>query len=481
MYTYWVTFWLLSLASLGFCDIPLTTNHGSNSTIQPTCNVMCELFFADVTYWDWMHLSGPFSSPLSDIVLATQTVVQVINTVLNTTITQTNNPPGMSPPTNSAGKRVDTITYSRQGQNYTAVVEYPTTFYEWPGSYSWTGTLPIERTLGVTDCVTATATQTTALPSNPQPQTPPTSASSFGPYGLEYTLRPRLDYGGLVDSNKALFKDHPAIQHCTTFTPKDAAIISAAGPLKNGPQLAPFTLTSWTKISSTRFEGAVESAGTPTVSLGSTRQDNTDGSPINFGSVTELTKTQSTALGSTRQANVDGSPTLSAIIVGVTETPASFPGPVGQKNTHGLPTVSGGIIEPIETPISPSRPIGQGNIDILTSSSGRVIELSGISTIPSGSTGQDNTDSSPSSSWGPTELTEIPTVSSSAISQSNKASLTVSGPALGATDSLSFTTMQTTDQKPEGTGILMAKAGNLEAPCWMGLLMTFMAGAMHFR
>lgn len=68
--------------------------------------------------WNWMEFAWH-----SDVVTATSTVITVINTVLDTTSTVTSYPSGYTPPpTNEAGTRVETITYTRSLKATTTVM-----------------------------------------------------------------------------------------------------------------------------------------------------------------------------------------------------------------------------------------------------------------------------------------------------------------------------------------------------------------------
>ncbi|KAI1121598.1 hypothetical protein F5Y10DRAFT_255915 [Nemania abortiva] len=255
------------------------------------CLGSCRLEIASfIDFWIWESPSDAVFKEVTAIV-ATQTVVEVINSSLNTTATHTLYPPGMTPlATNSAGTRVATVTYSRQGQNHTTILVFPTGFINWPDSYAWEGTLSTERTPGITDCVTASVPQTSALPSNPQPEAanffPP--SSGHDPYGSGYSL-----ISGEADTawfypDTALFTDQAAIQQCAS--------------LGDGPNIAPYTITNWTTISSTSFESTGESSTSPAIVMTSAIE-NTPSSLLGPGSApTATSATQTTNQQSTGTA-----------------------------------------------------------------------------------------------------------------------------------------------------------------------------------
>ncbi|KAK0631546.1 hypothetical protein B0T14DRAFT_559335 [Immersiella caudata] len=101
----------------------------------------------------------------------TVVVVQIINTVLDTTRYSTigNQLPSgyQPPPTNSAGTKIATITYSRRDQLFTTTVAYPTPFLIFPDTYRVVGDYQLNTSSGP-QCVTH-QDKTFDILINPQP------------------------------------------------------------------------------------------------------------------------------------------------------------------------------------------------------------------------------------------------------------------------------------------------------------------------
>lgn len=186
-----------------------------------------------------------------------------------------------STPTNEGGTQISTVTYSRQGQNHTTDMlacsnpqwprimlihcnrAFPTAFVNWPDTYGWKGTLGVEVSPGITDCITASTTSTMiSILSNPQdPSILRPSESIQDTLGLTYSLLPGYWDYQLFYPEKTLFPDRSVIQTCCSS-------------IDGGPNMAPFTVTSWTTISSTSYEGD-DVASTNTDSISTAQSENT--------------------------------------------------------------------------------------------------------------------------------------------------------------------------------------------------------------
>ncbi|KAH6660902.1 hypothetical protein BKA67DRAFT_530983 [Truncatella angustata] len=188
--------------------------------------VIAQAPYATVWIWtpnqNWLEFGWH-----SDVVTATSTLVTVINTVLDTTSTITSYPLGYTPPpTNDAGTRVETITFTRS--------------------------LKATTTSGTTQCSTVTTNTAsdyfgatkTPITSNPQPTSGPLFATmpandtegfsyDFVPAGMDETL---FEYPSVVD----LFPNSQAIQDCR--------------PGGAGPNLGAFTATHWTVIGTISYD-----------------------------------------------------------------------------------------------------------------------------------------------------------------------------------------------------------------------------------
>jgi hypothetical protein len=73
---------------------------------------------ANVRIYAWATPGNEIVSPLdNNAIYLTSTIVTIINTVANTTVTSTQFPPEYNyVPTNSDGTQVQTVSFTRQGQ-----------------------------------------------------------------------------------------------------------------------------------------------------------------------------------------------------------------------------------------------------------------------------------------------------------------------------------------------------------------------------
>ena len=81
------------------------------------CSASCGLYASGVKIYAWATTSNDRLTG-SEVLRLTSTIITIINTVANTTSTSTEFPPeyNSSVPTNNDGTRVQTISFTRQGQ-----------------------------------------------------------------------------------------------------------------------------------------------------------------------------------------------------------------------------------------------------------------------------------------------------------------------------------------------------------------------------
>jgi hypothetical protein len=126
-------------------------------------------------HWRQIRASGTFTA---------FTIVTVINTVSNTTRTSTvlADTPGnfQPPPTNSEGRRIQTLTYDANGKTTSTVVTFPTLFFDWPNQYAVSGEYVL-TTNGKPSCVSFGTAASTVVPisGDPQPAPPRNTESIF--------------------------------------------------------------------------------------------------------------------------------------------------------------------------------------------------------------------------------------------------------------------------------------------------------------
>ncbi|KIW95868.1 uncharacterized protein Z519_02932 [Cladophialophora bantiana CBS 173.52] len=156
-----------------------------------------------------------------DTTIVAATVVQVINTDLDTTKTSTvfnKLPAGYTIPTNTNAKGTQTVevTYWSTGKMHTTDIAFPTVYNIYPDRYTWNGTLATVDAGGTTTCSVDADTVIVVDFPGTQPSTFTTPTNSYGPDpgGLLFSTM-YLD-GGMFQPFKSFFSTEAALQTCNT-------------------------------------------------------------------------------------------------------------------------------------------------------------------------------------------------------------------------------------------------------------------------
>ncbi|KAK0616411.1 hypothetical protein B0T14DRAFT_497661 [Immersiella caudata] len=154
-------------------------------------------------------------------------VVQIINTVLDTTSYSTvahNIPSVYVPPlTNEGGTKIASVIYEHRGTVFTTTVAYPTPFLSWQDSYRIEGGYELQGSTGSKSCVTG-ANKTLVISSHPQPpwrsNDPNWDVSKYfdpkDPLGWAYSYDEETRHGEaepIIDIIDLLPEDNPDMPH----------------------------------------------------------------------------------------------------------------------------------------------------------------------------------------------------------------------------------------------------------------------------
>lgn len=173
-------------------------------------------------------------------------MVVVSNTVKKTSSESTiwrEPPPDFVPPrTNGEGRKVETVSYLRDGVLERTTVAFPTVFYAWNGEYVVDGQVPITSANGGSSTCLPVTKSTISFPGNPQPGAPRNQQPGINPgadvLGWGYTLQPAgtTKFFSLID-----LLPNPtglplsAVKACEEVAPSYAA---GASPKFDAPWLA---------------------------------------------------------------------------------------------------------------------------------------------------------------------------------------------------------------------------------------------------